>query len=141
VAIEPLGKPADWTDGAVTIAKLAGHLHCFTLDPDKHRVTAIWGTPRRAETIDVDSGRRAIADLLPETYQEGCPQTSPDGRGLLFTKSTKEGTQIFLAKFPNGQDGTAVVRGKSPVWFPNGHEFAFDVDTRHAASSKFPPRK
>src|SRR4029079_19167212 len=84
------GEPADWTKLAKVIASVPGHVPCFSL-VDANSVRLVWGNPRKAEDISIDSGTRHPAALVPEAYASGCPDLSPDRRELLFTASTAAG--------------------------------------------------
>jgi serine/threonine-protein kinase len=129
----PTGEPADWTKVARVVATAPGHAHCFSLVDDS-TVRVIWGSPRKAEDINVDTGVRRVAPLVPEAYSAGCPDISPDGRELLFTASTSAGgTEIRHSGSPDGRNAKAVTAGSDPVWLKNGEEFAYSIDSTHAA--------
>ena len=55
--IEALGTPTDWSKLASTIAIIPGGVDCLSI-VDGGNVRIVWGDPRRAEDIDVVSGRR-----------------------------------------------------------------------------------
>ena len=134
----PEGTPEDWGHGSTRLAAFGGRLHCFSLVGDGRKVRVIWGSPRKAEDIDIGTGRREPARLLPRTYQQGCPQLSPDQRSLLFEGANGPGSHIFLSQSPDGSDAKPIVRGTSPKWLPNGQEFAFGIDTRHVGVFSIP---
>jgi len=135
--LTPTGTPADWSKGATKLATFAGRLHCYSLVDGGKKVRAIWGTPRKAEDVDVKTGERTPSDLLPETYRDGCPVVSPDGKSLLFEKVGDMGTRIFMTDLAGGPS-REVVRGTTPAWLPNSQEFAFGLDARHAAIFSLP---
>jgi hypothetical protein len=131
--LAPSGAPADWTRIAKVLASASGHAHCFSL-VDDNTVRVIWGSPRKAEDIDLHSGARRAAPLVPEAYSAGCPDISPDGRELLFTASSAVGgTEIRRSANPRGENAKAVTPGSDPVWLKNGEEFAYSIDATHAA--------
>jgi serine/threonine-protein kinase len=129
----PAGEPADWTTTASVIASAPGHTHCFS-SVDERTVRVVWGSPRKAEDIDVDSGARRAAPLVPDAYLAGCPDLSPDGHELLFTaRSSAGGTEIRHSKSPDGRNATAVTAGSDPVWLKSGEDFAYSIDATHPA--------
>jgi hypothetical protein len=129
----PEGEPADWTRTATVLASAPGHAHCFSLVDDR-TVRVIWGSPRKAEDIDVASGARRVSRLVPEAYSAGCADTSPNGRELLFTTSSSVGgTEIRHSSNPRGEDAKAVTPGSDPIWLKNGEEFVYSIDATHAA--------
>jgi hypothetical protein len=134
-------QPADWTKRAKMVASVPGHVHCFSL-AGANRVRLIWGNPRRAEDVDLDSGARRPAALVTEAYATGCPDLSPDGRELLFSVTTPAGgAEIRRSPNPEGRDATPVTPGWSPVWRGNGEEFVYAIDAAHAAVFSLPAMK
>src|SRR5262245_3025271 len=98
------GQPADWTKVAEVIATVPGHAHCFSL-VDANTIRLIWGSPRKAEDFNIDSGSRRPAPLLSEAYANGCPDLSPDRRELLFTTNTSSGgIEIRHSTNPEGRE-------------------------------------
>jgi serine/threonine-protein kinase len=131
--LNPTGEPKDWRNSAHTVATIQGHVHCFSR-VDDGTVRVIWGTPRRAEDIAVDSGTRRPAPLLGDTYRVGCPELSPSGRELLFTAQTAAGTaEIRYSTNPVGRDAKPLTAGSEPVWLMSGEEFAYSMDGTNAA--------
>jgi len=132
------GQPADWTSGASTIAAIPGVVDCLSI-LDRRTIRIVSGNPRRADDIDLESGRRRPSSLIPETYASGCPQTSPTGGGLLFTGRTSAGgSEIRLSGKQDGSESTSITPGAKPVWLRNGQEFLYDVDGSHAAVFSLP---
>jgi Protein kinase domain len=136
--LEPVGTPQDWSQGSTRLAGFTGRIHCFSQVHGDRKIRVIWGSPRRAEDVDVATGHREPSRLLPRTYQQGCPQLSPDGRSLLFEIASDTGSHIFLSASPDGRDAKQIVQGTSPKWLPNGQEFAFAVDSRHVGIFAIP---
>jgi len=136
--LQTAGSPQDWSVGTTRLASFPGRLHCFSLVDGGKKVRAIWGTPRRAEDIDLRTSRHEQPDLLPETYQDGCPSLSRDGKSLLFEKASDTGSHIFLSSSANGANARQLARGRSPEWLPNSQEFAFALDSLHAAVFAIP---
>jgi hypothetical protein len=93
----------------------------------------IWGEPRRAEEIDLKTGHRGPWKIAKAAYEYGCPQISPDGHSLLFEKKVDGIQEIFLSETRDVTGGKQLIRGAAPTWLPNGQEFVFVLDTRHAA--------
>jgi hypothetical protein len=137
VSLSPQGEPADWRKVARVVAELPGRVHCFSM-LDTKTAEVIWGSPRRAEEIELASGRRRPGHLRPETYAVACPQQSPDGRRLLFTALNGAGaTEIRLSNQPDGTQAATIVSGFEPLWLPN-EEFAYNIDSFHAAVFALP---
>ncbi len=135
--LQPTGTPADWSQGATKLASFDGRLHCYALVDGGKKVRAIWGSPRRAEDVDLKTGARQPANLLSETYQDGCPALSPDGKSLLFEKANETGTHIWLGT-ASGAESRPLVRGSAPEWIQGDQEFAFEFDSRHAGLFSIP---
>jgi hypothetical protein len=130
---EPLGVPADWRKPARSLTMVPGHVHCFSLLNDKI-ARVVWGSPRRAEDIDLETGERGPTAIAPETYAIGCPQVSSAANSILYVGTSPSGTkEIRLAANPRGDDGKVVATGEDPVWTKSGEEFLYNIDTSHVA--------
>ena len=97
-----------------------------------------WGYPKHVDEIDLDTGERRPAPLVPAAIAEGCPDLSPDGRELIFQGYDHDGRPgIFRSPKPDGSGAVRVVDAadpsylSEPPWFAGGDAFAFDADTRH----------
>jgi hypothetical protein len=133
VTLSPQGEPADWRKLAQVVVELPGHVDCFSM-LDAETAELIWGSPRRAEEIEMASGHHRPSRLRPETYALGCPKHSPDGRRLLFTALNGSGTtEIRLSGQSDGAQAATIVSGFEPLWLPSGEEFAYNIDSFHAA--------
>jgi Protein kinase domain/WD40-like Beta Propeller Repeat len=131
--LEPIGQPVDWSKTGRAIADVNGKVHCFSV-ANKNTLRVIWGSPRRAEDIDVVSGIRRSAELRPETYRAGCPQLAPDGKRLLFTAPNQTGSpEIRMSEVPDGSDSAALTSGSEPLWFGNGDQVAYNLGSGHVA--------
>ncbi|HMF43536.1 MAG TPA: protein kinase [Polyangia bacterium] len=135
------GQPTDWTNVAKIVASVPGHVHCFLLvGPDTVRL--IWGSPRKAEDVEISSGTRRPASLVSEAYATGCPDLSHSRRELLFTASTAVGgAEIRHSTNPDGRDSKPVTPGSDPVWLMNDEEFAYTIDSTHASVFSLPTMK
>jgi serine/threonine protein kinase len=131
--LTPTGEAKDWTKTASVISTISGHLHCFAIsDPNTARV--IWGSPRRAEDIEIATGTRRPSALLPETYAMGCPDVSPSGSGVVYGATSVRGTaEVRYSKFLDGRDASIMTVGSDPLWLRSGEEFIYNVDSAHAA--------
>jgi serine/threonine protein kinase len=56
--ISSIDTPRDWSQGARVVASIDGTVHCFSLLPGGATLRAIWGSPRRAEDVDLSTGAR-----------------------------------------------------------------------------------
>jgi serine/threonine-protein kinase len=134
----PSGVAADWSAGSTKLASFPGEVHCLSVDKNNTVARVIWGKPRRAEDVRIGTGFTTPAALRPETFEVGCPQVSPDGLGLLFEKNVDGASQIFVSVQSDGRDARFLIQGSAPVWLPNGQEFVFALDDRHAATFSIP---
>jgi serine/threonine protein kinase len=129
----PTGEPADWSAVAKTIAAVPGHVHCFSMR-DERTARIVWGSPRRAEDIDIESGRRREARLPAEAFAVGCPETSvPAGRLLYVANNSSGASEIRLAESDDGRESKSLTAGSDPVWLRGGEEFVYTIDASHAA--------
>jgi len=136
--ITTTGTPRDWSVGAKRLAELDGRLHCFSILPAPHTARVVWGTPRRAQDIDLVTGVRTASPLPREAFAVGCPQLAPQGERLLFTHQPAAASpQIMLAN-ADGTDAKTLTNGTEPVWLPNGQEFLFNLDASHAGVFSLP---
>ncbi|HVR61740.1 MAG TPA: serine/threonine-protein kinase, partial [Polyangia bacterium] len=137
--IKPRGAPNDWGASTRVLAEFPGNVRCFTTSPDGKAAQIIWGERAAAETIDVATGRRAPMRLLPITYQNGCPDLSPNGEQLLFAATDSSGAvQVMLSNSADGSNARAITRGSAPVWLANGREFLYNLDGIHVAAFSLP---
>lgn len=112
---------------------------CFDMLPGRRVARLFWNRPASAIDVDLVTGEQSAAPLVPEAFQAGCPQLSPDGRRLLYVKDDEnKRSQIMLSQHPDGRDGMLVTEGSSPEWFPSGDEFAYAFDGRRAAAFSLP---
>jgi serine/threonine protein kinase len=133
VGLEPIGRAADWRKLATVVTEVPAHVHCFSM-LDRKTARLVWGTPRRAEDVDLATGRRRPSQLSPETYAIGCPQPSLHRDRLLFTARNGAGAmEIRLSNRADGRDATTVTSGFEPLWLPSDDEFVYNVDSFHAA--------
>jgi hypothetical protein len=129
----PTGTPTDWRKTARVVTEVPGKVHCFSMI-DPQTVQIVWGSPRRAEEVDVESGHRRPAHLRPETYEIDCPELSPSGAMLLFTGRTPAGAkEIRLSESRDGRDATTLTSGSEPVWLGGDEELLYSADSSHAA--------
>jgi hypothetical protein len=132
----PTGNAPDWTGVAQKIAALNGHVHCFSF-VDSKTARLIWGTPRRAQNVDVTSGGWRDSDLDPDTYQIGCPDVSRSGR-ILFTGHGGGGTVEIRVAEGNGKTSRLITPGSDAKWLRNEEDFLYNVDSTHAAIFSLP---
>jgi WD40 repeat protein len=137
IRLEAEGAAADWSRTARTILEIPGRVHCFSL-VDEKTVRIVWGSPRRAEDVDVDSGTRRLARLAPETFRVGCPELSPNRKALLFTAQTQSGASEIRVSTPDGREAKTVTSGADPLWLGGNDEFLYTVDSSHAAVFSLP---
>jgi len=136
--LTPTGTPQDWSTRATKLASFSGRVHCLSFRHDKKKAQLIWGEPRRAEEIDIQTGQRSAWSIPRQMFESGCPQVSSDGRSVLFEKTVGGSQEIFLSK---GRDVVRLVRGTAPRWLPNDQEFVFKLDDRHAATFSVATRR
>jgi hypothetical protein len=67
-----------------------------------------------------------------------CPQISPNGTHLLFTRQPSNALpQIMLASV-DATNARMVTTGIEPLWMPSGEEFFFNIDASHAGIFSIP---
>ena len=115
------------------MAEVSGRAHCFSI-VDAKTARLVWGAPRHAEDIDIQSGRRRPSPIAAKTFENGCPELSPNHDRLLFTSLTAAGTaEIRLSARPDGSDDKPITPGVEPVWLRSGDEFLYSIDPYHGA--------
>jgi hypothetical protein len=137
-ALRLVGEPRDWTDSTKLLASVDDRLQCLMLLPSRRAVRYVWGHPNRAEDLDLETGRRVPAPLVPAAYAEGCPTLSPDGRRLAFQGRGEDGRAFaFLSDSADGANAKALVpiadpsMSSEPKWLADGKAFTLDVDSQH----------
>ena len=71
---------------------------------------------------------RGVEMLLDETFFEGEPSLSPDGRWLVYYSAEGSEPRVYVRPFPNVNDGKWGVSlgfGVQPVWSPDGRELFY----------------
>ena len=137
VRLEAVGEPVDWSRSARVVREIPGRVHCVAMIDDK-TVRVVWGSPRRAEDVDLGSGERRVARLAPETFRVGCPELSPNRKALLFTAQTQTGASEIRVSTPGGREARSVTSGADPLWLGGNDEFLYSVDSAHAAVFSLP---
>jgi len=137
IRLEPTGEAADWSKVATLVTEVPGRVHCFSMVDDE-TARLVWGTPRRAEDVDIASGRRSPSPLAPETYAVGCPDLSPGGNALLFASLNAAGTSEIRISRADGREAKVTTSGSDPMWLRNGEGFLYDLDSTHPALFALP---
>jgi serine/threonine-protein kinase len=131
--VSATGEPMDWSKTASIVAELPGGVHCFSL-VGREVARVVWGTPRRAEDVDLRTRKRRAAEWLPEVYRFGCPDVSRDGMSLLSTTTNRAGAmEVRLSTAKDGGSATNLTSGFDPEWLGGTDEFVYNVDNSHAA--------
>ncbi|HEY2731528.1 MAG TPA: serine/threonine-protein kinase, partial [Polyangia bacterium] len=136
--IRVTGTPRDLTDSSKVFARFEERVHCFAILPGGESARVVLGTPRRAEDIELATGRRTPSPLPQETYETECPQLSPRGDSLLFTRLSPTASSQIVRANPSGEGAVPVTYGSEPRWLPNGDEFLYNVDLGHAGLFSLP---
>jgi serine/threonine protein kinase len=136
--IQASGEPLDWSKSAAVVAEIPGFVHCFSL-LDGKVARLVWGSPRRAEDIDLATGRRRPADWLPEVYRVGCPELSADGKALLYMARNAAGaTEVRLSTSRDGGSASTLASGFDPTWLGGTDQFVYNADSSHTAIFSIP---
>jgi hypothetical protein len=143
--IVPTGEPADWTDVSTVLAEVPERITCTRLLPDQRTLRFVWGSPPRAEDIDLVTRHRVHSPVVPAAYAEGCPDLSPDGKHLVFQGHTSDGRPFaFLSQRLDGKNAVSVVPtaepslSSEPTWLASGDAFTLDVDSKHVGIFSIP---
>lgn len=136
--VRPIGVPADWS-AAPIFFRVPARICCLNRRKDG-RVRVVWGEPRKVHDVDLSTGAQTPADLIPRSYQHGCPVSSPDEQELIYEGFDDGGrAAIFHASNPRGEGAVPIVSSTVPVyrsepaWLGSGKEFIFDMDSEHPA--------
>jgi hypothetical protein len=136
--VDPSGMPADWGRTATRLATFAGQFECLAL-LNETTARVVWGQPRRAEDIDLETGARRASPIVAETYAAGCPQMSPLGQGILYMGvSTTGAKEIRLSRRADGREAQPITAGEDPVWMKTGDDFLYNLDASHVAVFALP---
>lgn len=137
--LEPTGEPVDWSETATVLATVQGRVECLVSLPGREAVRFAWGKPKQVEDLELDTGRRGPAPLVPEAQKEGCAQPSPDGKHLVYQGYAPDGRAFaFVSDRPDGSGALPVVPiadpslRSDPVWLSNSKELVIDIDPQHA---------
>jgi hypothetical protein len=137
-AVDPSGMPADWSRTATRLATFAGQFECLAL-LNETTARVVWGNPRRAEDIDLETGLRRPSPIVAETYATGCPQMSPLGQGILYMAvSTTGAKEIRFSRRADGGEAQTLTAGEDPVWMKTGDDFLYNLDASHVAVFALP---
>lgn len=127
------GVSRDWTALSSRLASFTGPIECLDA-VDEHTVRVIWGRPRQATDLDVDSGQATPSKLLPAVYQVSCPVVSPKSKQLLFAARNAAGAiEIRMSNAPDGRDAVVLTSGVGPRWLGAHPAFVYSVDDLHVA--------
>jgi serine/threonine protein kinase len=137
-AITIADSPQDWSRVSKTIRRFESRVHCFALLPGGEVARVVSGTPRRAENIDLATGKAIPSSLPAETYQVDCPQLSPKGDQLLFSRLPNGSSPQIVRALGDGTSPVTITNGSEPIWLPDGEEFLFSVDAAHAGVFSLP---
>ncbi len=132
-ALQLTGEAIDLGTGSRLVMSASEGVRCAQLIGNGRQVRLVWASRSRPVDVDLESGRTSPASLLPETYEFECPQLSPDGRSLLFTRrGGNDQRRIMLSHTADGSGAEELTEGNRPIWLPSGNEFVFDSDSRRA---------
>jgi len=137
------GTPEDWTKTSRALATVNGGINCLVTLPGRPVIRFVSGSPRIAEDLDIETGQRAPSPIIPKSYQEGCPDLSPDGRSLIFQGYDDDGQpHVFKSNTPDGSGARPIVASlmlgivSEPRWLTQdaivynpdaGHVAVFDI--------------
>lgn len=133
--LEATNAAPDWTLTSKVLATIDDRVRCMILLPDRRTVRYVWGSPPRAEDMDVVTGKRVPSPVVPLAISQGCPEPTSDGKRVLYQAYASTGQPYaFVSEFSDGHAGTPVVpiadptMSSEPHWLPGGRAFTFDVD-------------
>jgi serine/threonine protein kinase len=138
VIVRPKGVAVDWTAKSTVHATIEGRVECLVSLGDGKTLRYVGGQPRAAEDLDLSTGRRWPSPLVPESWEHGCPDVSPDGRLIVYQGYVPDGRAFaFVSERTDGGDGRPVVPIadpsllSEPKWLPDSNSFVLDVDYQH----------
>ena len=75
-------------------------------------------------------GEPTARPLMAESYGEGLPAISPDGRWIAYSSDESGQIEVYVRPFPNVDDGKWLIStrgGEYPIWAPDGRELYYDA--------------
>jgi serine/threonine protein kinase len=128
-----VGQAHDWSKLSRTVASFTGRVHCFSMLND-HTARVVWGVPRRATDVDVNSGRFAASNLSPESFRSSCPDVSSSTGNVVYAARNSAGvTEIRLSTRSDAADAVPLTSGRDPLWLGARPAFVYVVDESHVA--------
>jgi serine/threonine protein kinase len=124
------GEAADWSSSKVL---LKDWTDCLEAVPPERRILRASVIGQRSIDIDVETGVVSPSPTAPETYRDGCPRVSPDGKSMLFSRAIA-GTkipnrfQIMLSRRADGREAVPIAAGALGRWLPSGDEFLMRIE-------------
>jgi serine/threonine-protein kinase len=73
-------------------------------------------------------GESTASPLIAESYNEGYPAISPDGRWIAYFSDESGQYNVYVRPFPNVDDGKWLIStrgGEYPIWAPDGRELYY----------------
>ena len=74
-------------------------------------------------------GETTARPLIAESYNEGFPAISPDGRWIAYASNESGEYEVYVRPFPNVDDGKWLISTQGgvgyPVWAPHGRELYY----------------
>jgi hypothetical protein len=127
------GSMADWSGARRLIA--GEPVDCWQALPPRGDVVRmrVTGAPGQMIDIDLTSGETRQAPLPAQTYRDGCPALSPDGRSMLWTRRSGGRHQVMLASDPDGSRSVPLVDGSHAIWLADGRELLFVSESQRLA--------
>jgi serine/threonine-protein kinase len=102
----------------------AEDVRCLETLPGGRTVWVITQRPAAAFDLDLTTGARQPARLVPEALTGSWPRLSPDGRALAFALPSY---RIMLAS-PDGSGARTLAHGSSAVWLADGRALFVQMD-------------
>jgi hypothetical protein len=137
--LEIAGRYSDWTHVSKVLATIDDRLDCLVALPDERTIRYVWGNPKHAEDLDIETGERRPSPLVPASFKYGCPDLSPDGRNLVYQGYVPDGRAFaFVSDQPDGSGGKPVAPIADPAflseprWLADSKSFSLDLDYQHA---------
>jgi serine/threonine protein kinase len=136
--VEYSGTYSDWSQTSKVLATVDDRLDCLIALPDRRTIRYVWGNPKHAEDLDVETGRRSPSPLVTESFKHGCPDVSPDGRHLVYQGYVADGRAFaFVSDQRNGSGAKPVAPIadpsflSDPKWLADSNSFSVDLDYQH----------
>jgi serine/threonine-protein kinase len=125
--------PADGSGAPRALGDKPGHWQATGFEPGGRGIVYNGqSTPQGKQEIwrvGLDSGAAPV-QVLANSFNNGAPSLSPDGRWLAYTSDESGRSEVYVRSYP-GQGGrwqVSLEGGSEPIWSPKGGEIFYRIN-------------